>query len=54
MPFQLRLKTQRDVPMCKLRGYKLREIFHGGGEIAIERQGIELPEIAAERNPTPL
>ena len=45
--FQLRLKTRRDVPMYKLRGYKLRGTFYGAGEIPLERQEVELPEIAA-------
>ncbi len=45
--FQLELKTRRDIPTYKLRGYKLRGTFYGAGEIPIERQEIELPEIAA-------
>jgi len=45
--FQLRLTTRHDVPMYSLRGYKLRGTFCGVGEIPIERQEVELPEIAS-------
>jgi beta-galactosidase len=45
--FQLRIKTRHDVPMHTLRGYKLRGTLYGQGEIPVERQEIELPEIAA-------
>ena len=45
--FKLGLKTRPDVPMYKLRGYKLMGTFYGEGEIPIERQEVELPEIAA-------
>jgi len=45
--FQLRLKTRRDIPMYTLRGYKLRGIFYGEGNIPVERQEIELPDIAS-------
>ena len=44
--FQLGLKTRHDVPMYRLRGYKLRGTFYGAGEIPLEHQEIELPEIA--------
>jgi beta-galactosidase len=44
--FQLGLKTRHDVPMYRLRGYKLRGTFYGAGEIPLERQEIELPELA--------
>ncbi len=44
--FQLRLKTRHDVPMYTLRGYKLRGTFYGEGDIPVERQETELPEIA--------
>jgi hypothetical protein len=33
--------------MYTLRGYKLRGIFYGEGDIPIERQEVELPEIAS-------
>ncbi len=45
--FQLRLKTRHDVPMYTLRGYKLRGIFYGEGDIPVERQEAELPEIVS-------
>ena len=44
--FQLRLKTRHDVPIYTLRGYKLRGTFYGEGDIPVERQETELPEIA--------
>jgi beta-galactosidase len=44
--FHLRLKTRPDVPMYPLRGYKLRGTFYGEGNIPVERQEAELPEIA--------
>ncbi len=45
--FQLRLRTRQDVPMYTLRGYKLRGIFYGDGNVPIERQEVELPEITS-------
>jgi beta-glucuronidase len=45
--FQLRLRTRQDVPMYTLRGYKLRGIFYGEGNVPVERQEVELPEIAS-------
>jgi beta-galactosidase len=45
--FQLRLRTRHDLPMYTLRGYKLRGIFYGQGNIPVERQEVELPEIAS-------
>jgi len=45
--FQLRLKTRHDVPTYALRGYKLQGIFYGEGDIPVERQDVELPEIAS-------
>ncbi len=44
--FHLRLKARHDVPMYTLRGYKLRGTFYGEGDIPVERQETELPEIA--------
>jgi beta-glucuronidase len=43
--FHLRLKTRNDFPMYTLRGYKLRGVFYGEGDVPIERQEAELPEI---------
>jgi len=50
--FRLRLKTRQDVPMYSLRGYKLRGILYGQGDIPVERQEVELAETAggAETN----
>ncbi len=45
--FLLRLKTRQDVPGYSLRGYKLTGIFYGEGEIPVERQEVELPDIAS-------
>ena len=50
--FQLRLRTRRDVPMYTLRGYKLRGIFYGEGDIPVELQEVELREIASGRETT--
>jgi len=44
--FQLQLRTRQVVPMYTLRGYKLRGIFYGDGNVPVERQEVELPEIA--------
>ena len=43
---QVRLKARRDLPMYTLRGYRLRGLFFGQGNIPIERQMLDLPEIA--------
>ena len=45
--FHLQLKTRHDVPMYTLRGYKLRGIFYGEGDVPVERQEVELPEIVS-------
>jgi len=45
--FRLRLKTRHDVPMYTLRSYKLRGTLYGEGDIPVERQEVELPEIAS-------
>jgi beta-galactosidase len=45
--FQLRLKTRHDFPTYTLRGYKLGGIFYGEGDIPVERQEVELAEIAS-------
>ncbi len=44
--FQVLITTRRDLPMYTLRGYKLRALFFGEGNIAVERQEVELPEAA--------
>jgi beta-galactosidase len=43
--FQLVLRTRAEVPMYRLRGYTLRGIFYGQGNIPIELQEVELPEL---------
>jgi beta-galactosidase len=43
--FQLRLRTRQDIPMYTLRDYKVRGIFYGEGDIAVEQQEAALPEI---------
>ena len=45
--FHLRLRTRQDVPMYTLRCYKLRAVFYGEGDVPVERQEIELPEIVS-------
>jgi beta-glucuronidase len=45
--FQLRLKTRQDIPMYALRGYKVRGIFYGEGDVPVERQEVELAEIVS-------
>ena len=44
--FHLRIRTRHDVPAYTLRGYRLRGIFYGPGDIPVERQEVDLPEIA--------
>ena len=44
--FQVSLKVRRDLPMYTLRGYRLRGLFFGQGNIPVERQVVELSEIA--------
>jgi len=43
--FQLRIQTRHDLPMYTLRGYRLAGIFYGEGDVPMERQEVELPEI---------
>ncbi len=45
--FQLRVKTRHDFPMYTIRGYKLRGVFYGEGDVPIERQEAELTEIVS-------
>jgi beta-galactosidase len=44
--FDLLIKTRRDLPMYTLRGYKLRGLWFGQGNIPIERHEVNLPETA--------
>jgi len=43
--FQLQLKTRGTLPAYTLRQYKLRGIFYGDGEIPIEFQEADLPDL---------
>jgi beta-glucuronidase len=45
--FHLRIRTRAEVPMHTLRGYTLRGLYYGAGDTPLERQGVELPDIAA-------
>jgi len=42
--FQVSVKIRRDLPMYTLRGYKLRGIFYGQGNIPVEQQEANLPD----------
>jgi len=43
--FQVILKTRGDVPMYTLRGYRLCSTFYGQGDIPVELQEVEIPEL---------
>jgi beta-glucuronidase len=42
--FQVLIRTRRDLPLYTLRGYKLRGLFFGQGNIPLERQEMELTD----------
>ena len=44
--FEVRIRTRCDLPMYTLRGYKLRGLFFGQGNIPVEQQEVDLPETA--------
>ena len=44
--FHVRVRTRGDLPAYTLRGYRVRGILYGEGEIPLEQQTTELPEIA--------
>jgi beta-glucuronidase len=44
--FRLLVRTRRDLPMYTLRGYRLRGVLYGEGDIPVEQQEAQLPEIA--------
>lgn len=44
--FQVLIKTRSDLPMYRLRAYKLRGLFFGQGDIPVEQQELDLPESA--------
>jgi beta-galactosidase len=43
--FQVILRTRGDLPMYTLRGYKLCSTFYGQGDIPVELQEVEIPEL---------
>jgi beta-glucuronidase len=44
--FHLLVRARRDMPMYTLRGYRLRGVLYGEGDIPVEQQEAELPETA--------
>ncbi len=44
--FQVLIRVRHDLPMYTLRGYKLRGLFFGEGNIPVERQEVDLPDAA--------
>jgi beta-glucuronidase len=44
--FRLLVRTRRDLPMYTLRGYRLRGVLYGEGDIPVEQQEAQLPETA--------
>jgi beta-glucuronidase len=43
--FEVTVRTRNTVPSYTLRGYKLRGVYYGYGEIPIERKEVELPNL---------
>jgi beta-glucuronidase len=43
--FRISVRTRNDLPAYVLRGYLVRGIFYGEGEIPLEQRATELPEI---------
>jgi len=43
---EVQIKTRRDFPMYTLKSYTLRGIFFGQGNIAVEQQEVNLPNLA--------
>ena len=44
--FRLLIRTRRNMPMYTLRGYRVRGVLYGEGDIPVEQQEAELPETA--------
>jgi beta-galactosidase len=42
--FEVLIKVRHDLPMYTLRGYKLRGLFFGQGNIPVERQEVDVPD----------
>ncbi|MBZ5654463.1 MAG: beta galactosidase jelly roll domain-containing protein [Acidobacteriia bacterium] len=43
--FRVFLRTRSNVPRYRLRGYKLRAVFYGQGEVPVDLQEVEMPEV---------
>jgi len=50
--FRVRLKTRANLPAYRLRGYKLLGVFYGQGDIPVEIQEAEVPEVAPGQDVT--
>jgi beta-glucuronidase len=50
--FKVTVRTRKHVPAYPIRGYKLRGIYHGYGDIPVERREFDLPELAAGEDTT--
>jgi beta-glucuronidase len=44
--FRVSIRVRRDLPMYTLRGYQLRGVFYGQGNIPVEQQEVNLPDAA--------
>jgi beta-galactosidase len=44
--FAVLIRVRHDLPMYTLRGYRLRGLFFGEGNIPVERQEVDLPDAA--------
>ena len=45
--FHVLLKTRNTLPSYTLRGYRLRGVFFGQGDVPVERQEIKLPDLVS-------
>jgi len=43
--FRVQAKTRSDIPSYTLRGYRLRAIYYGAGDIPLEQQEVALPDL---------
>jgi beta-galactosidase len=43
--FRVQAKTRSDIPSYTLRGYRLRAIYYGVGDIPLEQQEVALPDL---------
>jgi hypothetical protein len=44
--FHIQIRTRHDLPAYTLKGYKLRGLLFGQGNIPVERQEVEMPDAA--------